>query len=69
MKIIMTEKHYFGYFQGWTITIDGIKYPRTKGLVYTAKSPLQALGDCLRLDREGKLSKDVQPFPNEEAIR
>lgn len=59
MKITMTEKHYFGYFQGWRITIDGIKYPRKPGMVYTAKSPLQALGDCFRLDREGKPTENI----------
>lgn len=52
MRVTMTEKYYFGYFQGWNITIDGVKYPKKKGHVYTAKSAIQALSDCLTRDRE-----------------
>ena len=48
----MIERYYFGHFQGWTITIDGIKYPKKRGNVYTAKSPLQVLSSCLTKDRE-----------------
>ena len=48
MKITMTEKVYFGYFQGWAIVIDGVKWPRRPGHVYTAKSPMDALADCMR---------------------
>ena len=35
MRITVKEKHYYGYKQGVKVYIDGIKYPKQRGHVYT----------------------------------